>query len=106
MTMLNGLERELFTIRKGKFTDQDFIDFILALLGYTPNDRPNFEQIYRNKWLNKNLDELNQIFWGFEYDEEKLIMELQKNDYLIEKEKKVNKTPTRFRFKKHKNLKH
>ena len=100
MTMLNGLERELFTIRKGKFTDQDFIDFILALLGYTPNDRPNFEQIYRNKWLNKNLDELNQIFWGFEYDEEKLIMELQKNDYLIEREKTINKKPSRFKFKK------
>ena len=100
MNILNGLGKEIFTIRSGKFTDKDFIDFILSLIGYTPNDRPNFEQIYRNNWLNKNLEELNQIFWGFEYDEEKLIMELQKNDYLIEREKTINKKPSRFKFKK------
>ena len=102
MAILNGLEKEISEIRSGKFTDQDFIDFLLALIGYTPSDRPNFEQIYRNKWLNKNLEELNQIFWGFEYDEEKLIMELQKNDYIIEQQNSINKKPQRFKFKKNK----
>jgi len=106
ITILTQLQQEIAKIRSEKLTDQDFIDFLTKLIGYTPNDRPNFEQIIRNKWLNKDLDKLHEVFWGFEYDEEKLIMELQKNDYLIEKEKKVNKTPTRFRFKKHKNLKH
>ena len=100
LTILSQLEKEISTIRSGKFTDKDFIDFLKDLLGYTPNDRPNFEQIYRNKWLNKNLDKLHEIFWGFEYDEEKLIMEFQKNDFLIEKEKTVNKKPSRFKFKK------
>ena len=102
ITILTQLQQEIAKIRSEKLTDQDFIDFLTKLIGYTPDDRPNFEQILRNKWLNKDLDKLHEIFWGFEYDEEKLIMELQKNDYLIEKEKKVNKTPKRFRFKKHK----
>ena len=102
IAILKGIEKEIFQIRTGKFTDQDFIDFILALIGYYPNDRPNFEQIYRNKWLNKNLEELHQTFWGFEYDEEKLIMEFQKNDYIIERKQTINKTPKRFKFKKFK----
>lgn len=102
-TIFTQLQKEISKIRSGKFTDQDFIDFITRLVGYTPNDRPTFEEIYRNKWLNKNLDKLHEVFWGFEYDEEKLIMELQKNDYLVKKEKTINKNPSRFRFKKHKN---
>ena len=72
----------------------------MPLIGFKPNDRPNFDQIYRNKWLNKNVEQLHQIFWAFEYDEEKLIMELQKNDFIIENEKIINKKPCRFRFKK------
>ena len=102
VTILSQLEKEIATIRSQKLIDQDLIDFLIDLLGYTPKNRPTFEQIYRNKWLNKNLEELNQIFWGFEYDEEKLIMELQKNDYLIEKEKIINKKPRRYKFKKSK----
>ena len=100
LTILSQMQKEVSTILSGKFTDKDFIDFLKDLLGYTPNDRPNFEHIYRNKWLNKNLDKLHEIFWGFEYDEEKLLMEYQKNDFLIEKEKTANKKPSRFRFKK------
>ena len=102
-TIFTQLQKEISKIRSGKFTDQDFIDFLTNLVGFTPNDRPTFEEIYRNKWLNKDLDKLHEIFWGFEYDEEKLIMELQKNDYLIKKQEKINKNPSRFRFKKNKN---
>ena len=102
MDILKGIEREIFQIRTEKFTDQDFINFISVLIGYKPNDRPNSEEIYRNKWLNKNLEELHQTFWGFEYDEEKLIMEFQKNDYIIERKQTINKTPKRFKFKKFK----
>ena len=83
--------------------DKDFIEFLCNLIQYSPNERLDFEKIIRNKWLNKDLDKLHEIFWGFEYDEEKLIMELQKNDYLIKKEDKINKKPSRFRFKKNKN---
>ena len=100
-TILSQMDKEISTIRSGQFTDQDFIDFLSKLVGYTPKTRPDFEQIYRNKWLNKNLEELHQTFWGFEYDEEKLMMEFQKNDYMIETEKIINKKPKRFKFKKH-----
>ena len=102
-TILTQLQKEISRIRSGKFTDQDFIDFLTDLLGFTPKDRPNFEQIYRNKWLNKDSDRLHEVFWGFEYDEEKLIMELQKNDYLVKKEKIFNKKPSRFKFKTRQN---
>lgn len=103
LAILSGLDKEISKIRSETFTDQDFIDLLVKLTGYKPEDRPNFEEIYRNKWLNKDLDRIHEIFWGFEFDEEKLIMELQKNDYLIKKEDKINKKPSRFRFKKNKN---
>ena len=74
------------------------------MIAFSPEERPNFEQIYRNKWINRNLQELNDTFSTFEYDEEKLIIELQKNDYLIEKEKekkekKMKKIKTRKEIK-------
>ena len=102
LAILSGLDKEISKIRSETFTDQDFIDLLVKLTGYKPEDRPNFEEIYRNKWLNKDLDRIHEIFWGFEFDEEKLIMELQKNDYIVEKEKKINKNPSRFKFKKKK----
>ncbi len=49
--------------------------------------RPSFEQIYRNKWLNKDIEYVDAIFSAFEKDEEKLILEFQKNDFLMQKEK-------------------
>ena len=100
INITNLLIKQSYEVRSGKLTDEDFINFILELISFKPADRPNFEKIYRNKWLNKDVDILNDTFWKFEYDEEKLIMELQKNDFLIEKEKIFNKKPCRFRFKK------
>ena len=89
LTIRDILETQISRIRASNFTDQEFIDFLISLVGYTPDERPNFEQIYRNKWINKNLKELDDTYAQFEYDEEKLIMELQKKDYLIEKEKQI-----------------
>ena len=104
LTILEKLQNEISSIRSDPFTDQEFIDFLVSLVGYTPDDRPTFEEIYRNKWLNKNLIELNETFSIFEYDEEKLIIELQKKDFIIEKENqkkdKNNITTKKFKFKK------
>jgi len=51
--------------------------------------------------LNKNIEKLPQIIWGLELDEkEKIFIEFQKNDFLVEKEKIMNKNPCRFRYKK------
>ena len=108
LTILEKLQTEISKIRANVFADKEFIDFLVSLIGYTPDDRPNFEQIYRNKWINKNLQELNETYSFFEYDEEKLIIELQKQDYLIEKqneEQERNETTNmkkmkKFKFKK------
>ena len=51
------------------------------LIEYEPSDRPNFEKIYRNKWLNTNREILENIITTNENDEEKVIMELQKSDF-------------------------
>jgi len=105
LTILEKLQYQISKIQSSVFTDQDFIDFLLTLVGYTPEDRPTFEEIYRNKWLNKNLKELNKTFSIFESDEEKLIIELQKNDFLIEKKKQIKKTiktTSKYHFKMNK----
>ena len=107
LTILEKLQYQKSKIQSSVFTDQDFIDFLLTLVGYSPDERPTFEEIYRNKWLNKNLKELNETFSIFESDEEKLIIELQKNDFLIEKQKQIKKTiqnkkPSKYHFKTNK----
>ena len=105
LTILDKLQYRISKIRANVFTDEDFIKLLESLIAFSPEERPNFEQIYRNKWINRNLLELNDTFSTFEYDEEKLIIELQKNDYLIEKEKEKkeknnNITRNKYRFKK------
>ena len=41
--------------------------------------------------MNKNADELDRIVMAFENDEEKLIIELQKNDFFLQKEENLKK---------------
>ena len=84
--------------------------FIISLIGYNPDERVDFQKIYRNKWLNKNNDILDRILMAFENDEEKLRIELQKKDYLMKKEEnsknennnKKNYKTNKFRFTKKK----
>ena len=68
---------------------------MINLVQYKPDYRPTFEQIYRNKWENKNIEELGLTAMAFENDEEKLIMELKKKDFLVKKERKVNKNKSK-----------
>ena len=104
--IIDLLIRDIAYIRAQKLTDNDFTDFLINLIQYKPEDRPSFENIIRNKWLNKNNEELEKIITTFETDEEKLIMELQKKDFLgpiekkIENEEKDEKKKVKFRFKK------
>ena len=85
--IIDLLQKNIAFVKSQKMGDKDFIDFLCNLIAYRPKDRPSFEQIYRNKWLNKDLEKLNETCMTFENDEEKLIMEFQKNDFLIQKEK-------------------
>ena len=111
--ILNLLQYQIGFMKSRKLTDKDFIDFLTSLIDYNPNDRPSFEQIYRNKWLNKDVEYIDYVLSVFENDEEKIIMELQKGDFLTKQEKRQNENAVeknkeknfktcRFRFKKKK----
>ena len=84
------LQNRINQIISEKLSDKDFNNFLKKLVQYRPQDRPSFNKIYRNKWLNKDLKYLNETFAQFESDEEKLIMEFQKKDFFVDKERLKN----------------
>ena len=88
--IIDILFRNINYIYKQPLADEDFIRFLTKLINYKPGDRYCFEQIYRNKWLNKNTEYIEDVLSNFENDEEKLLMEFQKQDYVI-KQKEINK---------------
>ena len=79
------LLRKINYIYSRKLDDKDFIHFLSDLIRSDLDDRLGFEEIYRNKWLNKNLDYINKVINDFGTDEEKLLIELQKQDFFIQK---------------------
>ena len=89
--IIDSLEQKINFILSKKLNDIDFIRFLKKLIQYRPKERPTFDKIYRNKWLNKDLNYVNETFQKFEADEEKLIMEFQKKEFLIVKENMIEK---------------
>ena len=89
-SVIDLLQKNMAFIKSRKFSDKDFIDFLCSLIQYRPKDRLSFEEIYRNKWLNKDIEYINNTYNTFENDEGQLIMELQKKDFLIRLEKELN----------------
>ena len=83
--IINILQDDFSFIKSQHLTDKDFNDFLCSLIAYRPKERPSFEQIYRNKWLNKDAEYIDDSIYGFENDEEKIIMELQKKDFYLKK---------------------
>ena len=81
--LINNIDYAMNYIRRQKLQDKDFDDFIINLIQFKPNDRLNFEKIIRNKWLNKNSDEIEKIANINNFDESILYVELQKSDFLI-----------------------
>lgn len=59
---------------KYKTIDRDLIYFLVELI--KDEKYLTFEQIYKNKWLNKNLDCIDNTLCNFETNEGKLIIEL------------------------------
>ena len=99
--IIDLLAKKILYIKSQKYTDKDFSDFLISLIQYKPEDRPNFENIIRNKWLNKNNEELERVCMAFEDNEEKLVVELQKEDFLKKIENKIQKeNKSKYRFKK------
>ena len=89
-SVIDLLQKNINFIKSNKRTDKDFIEFLCSLIQYRPEDRPSFEEIYRNNWLNKDVEYINNIVNAFENDEQQLMMELQKKDFLIKIEKELN----------------
>ena len=98
--VLDALERSKASIISSPFTDDDLTQFLCGLTEYNPEKRYNFEQIYRNKWLNKNKKQISNISSTYlEGDEEKLMVELVKSNFLIQKKNEIKKTRApKFRF--------
>ena len=71
--------------------DKGFIEFLCNLIQYKPEERPIFEEIYRNKWLNKYSKEISEITEINETEEEKFMLELNKSDFLLEKKQYLDK---------------
>ena len=79
------LENAMDVIKTTKECDKGFIELLSSLIQYKPEDRPSFEEIYRNKWLHKNSEEISEITDNNYLEEEKLMLELNKSDFLLEK---------------------
>ena len=91
--IIDLLQRDIAHIRSYPLMDKGFADFLCSLIHYTPEERPNFEEIYRNKWLNENEKDISLVANSFTDEEEnKLMIELLKSDFLIEKRKIVKVT--------------
>ena len=99
-----GIERQMNLIKSSKLSDKGFINFLCSLVQYKPEDRPNFEEIYRNNWLNKDSEYISKIVQinenENEKDDSKLLLELNKSDFLLIKAKNLNKERKKFVFKK------
>ena len=79
------LDKNINYIQSCKIVDKDFTSFLTNLIKFNPNERLKFEEIYRNKWVNKNVDIINKIFEDYGRDDEKLIIDLQKQDFFRQK---------------------
>ena len=88
--LIEEIQDAMEKIKATKSSDKDFIDFLCSLIQFNPKDRPSFEEIYRNKWINKNRKKLEEISKINSFDEEKLIIEINKSDFLINKKKHLN----------------
>ena len=94
------LQKNIDNINSSQVVDGDFINFIKYLINYIPQNRLSFEQIYRHKWLNSDVDFIKKILITNDNDEEKAIMEFQKSDFLIKMDKNSNKKQKKFKFKR------
>ena len=81
--LINNIDYAMNYIKRQKLQDKDFDDFIINLIQFKPKDRLDFEKIIRNKWLNKNSEEIEKIANINNFDESILYVELQKSDFLI-----------------------
>ena len=78
-----AIEKARQIIKCQKYQDKDFTEFLFNLIQFKSNDRLNFEEIKRNKWLNKNTNIIKKIKYMNLTDEDSIILELQKSDFIV-----------------------
>ena len=96
MILQNYQKKKIDEIKSTKLANKDFINLLCSLINYNPEERPEFESLYRNKWLNGNRDEITNLISIYQTDLNKLLIELNKSDFIIKKreylkEKKIKK---------------
>ena len=92
--VIDLLQRDINYLRTNSFFNVEFSKFVCELISYSPEERPSFEEIYRNEWLNKDYNDILPIANGFLEEEEediKMIKELVKADFCLEKQKDIDK---------------
>ena len=89
--MMDSIQRGINFIRSQPFQDNEFSQFLCNLIQYNPEDRLDFEKMIRNKWLNKNSEEIKNIQIINVCNEDNLLLELQKSDFLINNKKYFRK---------------
>ena len=88
--MIKLIERAIDKIKSTKSNDKNFNEFLINLIQYKTENRSSFEDIYRNKWLNKNWNKILEIKENNISEEKNLIIELDKSEFLFEKNKHIN----------------
>ena len=88
---LDCLLRAKNKIESQPFQDAEFNEFLLNLIQLDPDARLDFEKIIRNNWLNKNKKEIEKIRNINISDEDNILIELQKSDFLIDNKKNYRK---------------
>ena len=91
--LIELIQRKINHIKSSTTSDVDLNNFLCDLIQYKPEDRPSFEKIYRNKWLNKESDFKTVMFRsGINDKGNKLLFELNKNDFLYQHKNEIAKT--------------
>ena len=90
------LEKKIDEIKSTKLANKDFINLLCSLINYNPEERPEFESLYRNKWINGYRYEIENLISIYINESIKLLIELNKSDFIIKKreylkEKKIKK---------------
>lgn len=89
--LIDLLQRDIAHIRSFPLFNDEFVNFITNLIHYVPEERISLEEIYRNKWLNENFDDILLIAHAFLREEEdKLMKELVKSDLILDKKLDIN----------------
>ena len=94
------IQRKMNSIKSSIISDDDLINFLFDLIQYKPENRPSFEKIYRNKWLNKK-DDFKTVKFRSEINDKgnKHLFELNKNDFFFQHKNEISKTEKNKKFK-------